>query len=195
MFIGSGRIIRRLDSQSNAPVIWNPRLPPFGLERGIHFLCKWKRVKSPVPGDTTVTGGLPRPYCSTYTWYSLCKTTYQCNTWVKRHCWQPWSKNIHRIFERPANKLQRLLNAEWMSKYLYWRRNFIDHDFWTDWHWNTTLRQLKYRSVNRTSNSRIEFVSTDSVNSFWWLHTMWSHYKRTDSFDQRAQNPNTIHVR
>ena len=27
-------------SRSNAPVIWNPCTTPFGLERGIHFLCK-----------------------------------------------------------------------------------------------------------------------------------------------------------
>ena len=38
---------------NNAPFIWNPRLPPFGLERGIHFLSKWKWVKSPVPGDNS----------------------------------------------------------------------------------------------------------------------------------------------
>ena len=40
-------------------------------------------------------------------------------------------------------------------------------------------------SINRTNNSRIDwFVSTDSVNLFWWLHTMWSHYKWIDSTDQ-----------
>ena len=46
-----------------APVIWNPRTHPFGLERGIHFLCKWKWVKFP---GTKVSGAFPRPYISTY---------------------------------------------------------------------------------------------------------------------------------
>ena len=44
-----------------ASVMWNPRTPPFRLERGIHFLCKWKWVKSPVTGDKS-EWCIPRPY-------------------------------------------------------------------------------------------------------------------------------------
>ena len=56
--------------------------------------------------------------------------------------------------------------------------------FWINWQWNTTDNY--YSDVNHTNDlSRIEIVSTHSVNSFWWLHTMWSHYKRIDSTDQR----------
>ena len=87
----------------NEPVIWNPRIhPPFGLERGIHFLCKWKRVNW-VPGDNSAWCFPPLLLFHTHTWYSICKTTYYCkrNTQVKRHSWQLWSKNIH--FERLAN--------------------------------------------------------------------------------------------
>ena len=47
------RVYKDQTLEVNAPVIWNPRLSPFGLERGIHFLSKWKRVKSPVPGDNS----------------------------------------------------------------------------------------------------------------------------------------------
>ena len=50
---------------ANEPVIWDPRTPPpppapFGDDRGIHFLCKWKQVDSPLPG-AKVNGELPRP--------------------------------------------------------------------------------------------------------------------------------------
>ena len=48
-----------------APVIWNPRTPPFGLERGIHFLCEWKWVKSSVPGGKS-EWCIPHPYFSTH---------------------------------------------------------------------------------------------------------------------------------
>ena len=42
-----------------------PPAPQFGLERGIHFLCKWKWVKSSFPG-IKVSGAFPRTYCSTH---------------------------------------------------------------------------------------------------------------------------------
>ena len=36
---------------ANVLVIWDPRPhPPVGDDRGIHFLCKWKQVDSPLPG-------------------------------------------------------------------------------------------------------------------------------------------------
>ena len=38
-----------------------PASPPSGIERGIHFFCKWRQVKSPVPGRK-VNGELPRPH-------------------------------------------------------------------------------------------------------------------------------------
>ena len=58
--------------QVNTTVIWNPLDPPppsFGVERGIHFLCKWKQVNSPLPW--AMAGELPHPYtthmCTLYT--------------------------------------------------------------------------------------------------------------------------------
>ena len=42
-----------------------PPPPQFGLERGMHFLCKWKWVKSSFPG-IKVSGAFPRTYCSTH---------------------------------------------------------------------------------------------------------------------------------
>ena len=38
-----------------------PPPPPFGDDRSIHFLCKWKQVDAPLPG-AKVNGELPRPH-------------------------------------------------------------------------------------------------------------------------------------
>jgi len=66
-----------------------PAPPPFGLERGIHFLCKWKWVKSPVPGDKSEW------YFSTHgTTFVKQLIIAKRNTLVKKHCWQPWNKQI-----------------------------------------------------------------------------------------------------
>ena len=89
---------------ANAPVIWNPHTPPFGLERGIHFLCKWKWVKSPVPGDKS-EWCIPRPYFSTHgTPFVKQLIIASVIHWLKDTV---GSHEISRlIFEQPANSLQ-----------------------------------------------------------------------------------------
>ena len=74
-----------------APIIWNLRTPPFRLERGIHFLCKWKWAKSPVPGDKSEWCIPPPPNLL------LPSVTHWLKNTVGSH-------EINRfIFERPAN--------------------------------------------------------------------------------------------
>ena len=46
--------------KNNAPVIWNPRHPPLGDTRSIHFHCQWNEVKAP-PYEEKIEGDLPHP--------------------------------------------------------------------------------------------------------------------------------------
>ena len=139
-----------------------PASPHSGLSGAFTFYpseSKWSLRSL----GTTVSGAFPRTYCSTHTWYSLCKTLLTNQTHGLKDTFGSHEEVTSLSFEWPANKLQRLLNAQGMSKYLYCRSSFIDTS-----EKNTTDNW--YRSANRTNNSRIEILSTDSVNSFRWLH-------------------------
>ena len=77
-----------------APVIWNPRTPPPIRAWAGHSLFVQVKV-SEVPGSQGQKWVVYSLALLFNTWYSLSKTTYcQRNILVKRHCWQPWNKQI-----------------------------------------------------------------------------------------------------
>ena len=165
-----------------------PASPHSGLSGAFTFCPSESEWSLQSPG-TTVSGAFPRPYCSTHT----CGTpfvkqltnrahglkdavgSYEVKTFLSGH-------QISCKGSSMPKDCQNVFMVEVVSLILGWK----------NWQWNKTDNW--YSSVNRTNKSRIETVSTDSVNSFWWLYTMWSHYTRIDSTDQSAQNPSTIHV-
>ena len=96
-----------------------PPPPPIWAEPGIHFLCKWKWVKSPVPGDKS-EWCIPLPLLFNTNGTPLVKQliTDKSSTLVN---WNTvGSHEINRlIFERPANNSQKLLNAQWVSQNIF----------------------------------------------------------------------------
>ena len=72
-----------------------------------------------------MSGAFPRPYCSTHT----CGTPFVKQLTNRAHGLKDAVGSYEvkmLIFERPPKKLQRLLNAQGMSKCLYCRSSFID---------------------------------------------------------------------
>ena len=75
---------------------FKPPHPPFGLERGIHFLCKWKWVKSAVPEDKS-EWYIPPPLLSIHGTTLVKQLIIAKRNTVASH-------EINRlILERPAN--------------------------------------------------------------------------------------------
>ena len=111
------------NGQAYATVIWNPRLPPFGLSGAFTFYPSESEWSLRSPG-TTVSGDFPRPYCWTHT----CGTPFVKQITNGAHRLKVVGSHEVKtlIFERQANKLQRLLNAQGMSTCLYCRSSFID---------------------------------------------------------------------
>ena len=101
-----------------------PASPQSGLSGAFTFYPSESEWSLRSPG-TTVSGAFPRPYCWTHT----CGTPFvkQLTNGAHRLKDTVGSHEVKTlIFERPANQLQRLLNAQGMSKYLYCRSSFID---------------------------------------------------------------------
>ena len=101
-----------------------PASPHSGLSGAFTFYPSESEWSLRSPG-TTVSGAFPRPYCWTHT----CGTPFVKQLTNGAHGLKD-TVGSHEvktlIFERPANKLQRLLNAQGMSTCLYCRSSFID---------------------------------------------------------------------
>ena len=80
----------------NAPVIWNPHtpFPNSGLTMAFTFYASESESGPWFPG-TKVSGAFPRPYFWTHgTPFVKQLIIVKCNTLVRKHCWQPWNKQI-----------------------------------------------------------------------------------------------------
>ena len=152
-----------------------PPHPPIWAWAGHSLYMQSESEWSPWFPGIKVSGAFPRPYCSTHsTPFVKQLIIAKCNTPVKRHCWQPWNKQID--LWAASKKLAKAAQCPMsMSKYLYVEvvSLILDRDFERipRLQGNQNIVYMRCKSPRSPAKARIGGVrGFQMTGALWWIN-------------------------